>query len=94
MAVYLISYDLNRQKDYARLIQAIQAYKAYARVLYSQWLVQSDRTAAQVATDLLQHVDRDDGILVAEMTQPGISWRSLLISDDAMNKWYSASRRC
>jgi hypothetical protein len=91
--IYLISYDLNRQKDYARLHARLLQYAAHARVLYSQGLVESNSSAFDVATDLLKYIDNDDGLLVSEVTK-NLAWRSLLVSDETMEKWQTAARGC
>ena len=92
--IYLISYDLNRGKDYTRLITHIEKkYPKRARVLYSQWLIQSEATPKQVGDDLLQHMDSDDGLMVSEMLDTTV-WRTLLISDATMQKWIAVARHC
>ena len=93
MAVYLISYDLNRRKDYTRLTNRIKQYKAHAQVLYSQWLIQSDQTAKQIGDDLVNYIDNDDAILVSEMIKTTV-WRNLMITDETMQKWIGAARAC
>ena len=93
MAVYLVSYDLNRRKDYTRLITRIKQSKAYSQVLYSQWLVQSDQGSKQVRDDLVRYMDADDAVLVAEMSKT-VAWRSLMIDDKAMQQWVDLARSC
>ena len=91
--IYLVSYDLNRQKDYARLHERLRQYSVQARVLYSQWLVESNLSAFEVASDLLKFMDNDDGLLVSEVTR-NLAWRSLLSNDETMGKWQAAARAC
>ena len=92
MAVHLVSYDLNRRKDYARLIARIRQY-THAQVLYSQWLIQTNLTPKQLGDDLIAYMDADDGILVSEMIDT-VVWRTLMISDATMQQWVSAARHC
>lgn len=91
MAVYLVSYDLNNEKNYPAVEERISRYTAHQRVLYSEWLVQSPNTALQVATDIEAALDSDDGLLVVEVTRP-TSWRNLRITDADMDKWVGAAR--
>ena len=92
MAVHLVSYDLNRRKEYTRLITRIKQY-THAQVLYSQWLVQTDLTPKQLGDDLINYMDADDGILVSEMID-SVVWRNLMIPNETMQKWVNAARTC
>lgn len=43
MAVFLVSYDLNKQgQNYTNLINAIKTYDAYIKCLHSQWLISTN----------------------------------------------------
>lgn len=68
--VYLVSYDLNNPgKDYQRLISAIERYNNPCRVLRSQWLIQSDKSATQIFNELIAFVDANDELFVCEITK-------------------------
>ena len=68
--VYLVSYDLNEpDKDYQRLIDAISRYGNPCRVLKSQWLIQSDKSAKQLCDELTAFVDESDELFVCEVNQ-------------------------
>ena len=70
MTAYLVSYDLNTPgKDYRNLIDAINRYDNPCRILKSQWLIHSDKTAAQLCKELLAFVDANDEILVCELSE-------------------------
>jgi CRISPR-associated endonuclease Cas2 len=61
---YLISYDLNKDKDYSELYKAIKAYGTWAHIQDSIWAVVSTSTAEEVFDNLNKHVDKDDSLFV------------------------------
>ena len=62
---YVVSYDLDNQKDYPKLEKKIaELCRVRAKVLVSQWLVESTGTAKEVANLILVGMDADDSILV------------------------------
>ena len=92
MAIYLVSYDLQEQKDYPGLQARLEQFPRWARPLRSQWLVESNETAYDIAGELKRYVDRADRLLVSEITAE-VSWYNLQIGDDAMLAWQDAARR-
>ena len=72
MAVYLVSYDLNKpEQDYPALIRAIETYNAnnehFCKVLKSQWFLYSNKTAKQIFNHLSRFIDEDDELFVCEL---------------------------
>lgn len=67
MAAHMVSYDLIRRKDYPELFEALQKFD-YWHCLGSTWIIKSDKTAKQLADDLVQHMDADDKLIVATLT--------------------------
>jgi hypothetical protein len=67
--VYLVSYDLlhAKEEDYPELLTALRSDGAI-RILYSEWLVRSDRPALEVANRYQQHIHVSDRLLVCEVT--------------------------
>ena len=64
MALYLISYDLNKpEKDYPKLIDYLEQIGAH-RVLYSEWLVRIDLDRDGLLAATRAHVDSNDGLMV------------------------------
>ncbi len=63
----IISYDLNAPgKDYTALWAAIRALDPGARrILESVWWIRTGSTVPQVMERLKEHIDRNDGLLVA-----------------------------
>ena len=48
MAIYLISYDLIKTKDYKKLYDAIMSYQRYARITDSLWAIVSRKKAVEI----------------------------------------------
>ncbi len=92
MTVYLISYDLQKDKNYLGLEGRLERFSRWARPLGSQWLVESDDTAYDIAGELKKYIDRDDRLLVSQITAE-VSWYNLQIGDEAMLQWQDSVRR-
>lgn len=77
MKLQLVSYDLNTPgQNYPAIVNRLQSIGA-TRILYSQWLVRTAMTAEQLRDDLVRYLDANDGILVADVTNSPMAWRSL-----------------
>lgn len=75
MKTYLVSYDLNTPgQNYDNLIHEIQKYDGYCPVLKSQWFICSNGTATDVYNHLCNHIDKNDRILVSELTSNHAGW--------------------
>jgi hypothetical protein len=76
MRTLLIGYDLKSPgKDYAPLHEAIKAQgSAWWHHLDSTWLVKTTRTSAEVRTSLREHLDRNDELLVIDVTGRSRAW--------------------
>jgi hypothetical protein len=72
MATYLIGYDLNKHKDYPKLIEAIKALSGtWWHHLDSTWILVTDRTAVDMRDTLKKHIDSDDELLVVKLSGEG-----------------------
>lgn len=71
----LISYDLKRVKDYPKLYDCLNQWKAQ-RLLESLWVAHLVGPPATVAQILQNYVDGDDALLVIELPL-GIDWAGL-----------------
>jgi CRISPR associated protein Cas2 len=81
MALYFISYDLRKNRDYQKLYDALKAFKA-VRILESQWCFNRINTSAAGLRDhFKQFIDSDDGLSVAEVTD-WATWNTLGTPDD------------
>ena len=77
MKTYLISYDLGvpeTSEDYKSLIAYIKSYGTWAKPLYSEWLIRTDKTCAQVRDEIGKQTDSNDKVLVIDVT--GTAWAS------------------
>ncbi|WP_419877682.1 CRISPR-associated protein Cas2 [Brevibacillus centrosporus] len=65
MAVYLISYDLDKPgQNYSKVHEAIKSYGSWAKVLESTWLIETTQTAGQVRDNILRSMDENDKLFV------------------------------
>lgn len=85
MAVYSITYDLIKDKDYSEVIEAIKSISGYwAKPTKSQWLVDTIKSEKEIRDYLLNYTDHDDKILVCKIDMP--CWATRNISEDVL-KW-------
>ncbi|MBW8762948.1 MAG: hypothetical protein JF592_10230 [Microbacterium sp.] len=75
MATHLIGYDLNKEKSYDDLIEAIKGLGSWWHHLDSTWIVRSTLTAKEVRDHLRPHLDADDELLVVDVTGRARAWR-------------------
>lgn len=66
MPLFTIAYDLNKQKDYKRLIEALREAGA-KKILFSDWTLRGNYTPKQLFDQFLQFIDGDDALLVAQI---------------------------
>ena len=91
MALYLVSYDLDKPgQDYPDLISRLQQLGA-RRILYSEWFLISNASAVAVRDDLLRYMDANDRILICELKNHA-AWQQMMISDaDTLQFFRSAT---
>ncbi|GGY12792.1 CRISPR-associated protein Cas2 [Pseudoduganella dura] len=68
MTTYTVSYDLNKEKDYARLLNELRRLNG-VRVQASYWLVAVSNTAEELHNHLKTFVDKDDALWVSEVVR-------------------------
>lgn len=69
---YLVSYDLNKSgKDYSGVYEAIQSASTgmWCKPLESVYIIRSSLSAEAIYNRVAQHLDRDDCVLVIEVTE-------------------------
>lgn len=70
MAVYLISYDLiTPGQKYEKVHALIKSYGTWAKPLESTWLVKTNETVQDVRGKVLNALDKNDKLLVVEVTR-------------------------
>ena len=75
MRTLLVGYDLNKQPEsYADLIAKLKSFGTWWHGLDSTWLIRSDHTVAQLRDELMAFLDRDDELVLLDVT--GDSWGS------------------
>lgn len=66
MALYFVTYDLRNSRDYQKLYDALEGFKA-VRVLESTWCFNRINTTSEGLRNYFgTFVDGDDGLLVSE----------------------------
>ena len=66
----IVGYDLNKAgQNYDKLIDALKSnYDNWWHYLDSTWLIKTTKTAVEVRDELQTFIDRNDELLVAELT--------------------------
>jgi len=85
MKTLLISYDLKgleTSDDYKKLIEYIKNYGTWAKPLYSQWFVRTEKTCTTVRDEIKGEVDSNDKVLVLDVT--GINWSAYNLSKEVI----------
>jgi hypothetical protein len=70
MATYIVTYDLNNETRRPPIVQAIKAYKTWARLSESSYAIVTDNSPSQVYAYLKQHLDGDDQLYVIALHKP------------------------
>ncbi|MBN3851995.1 SinR family protein [Paraburkholderia sp. Ac-20340] len=86
MAIYFVGYDLTKKpfQNYENLIAAIKGYEVYWGNLDSTWLISTNHTAEQIRNNLVQHIHKDDRLLVAKIA-PEAAWTDSF--SDTAKQW-------
>ncbi|MBZ5573290.1 MAG: SinR family protein [Acidobacteriia bacterium] len=88
MALYLISYDLDKPgQDYPDLIARLKEFGAQ-RVLYSEWFLIHSATPVQLRDDLMRFMDANDRILVVELKNYA-AWQRLMIDGNTVKAFFN-----
>lgn len=88
MKKYVITYDLRAPgRDYEKLFETIQSYPNWCHLVESVWIVESDRTAAEIRDHLAQYIDRNDQLWVGGWTGEA-AWHGL---DVQRSNWLRAA---
>ena len=67
MALYFLSYDLRKARDYEKLYEQLDDFSA-VQVLESVWCFKRFNTSASALRDYFEgYIDKDDGLCVVEV---------------------------
>ena len=67
MALYFVSYDLRKERDYDDMYELLETLDA-KKVLESTYCFNSDRTSIELRDQFKQCIDADDGVCVTKVT--------------------------
>lgn len=68
MALYFLTYDLRKSRNYQPLYDELQNFSA-VRILESTWCFKRMNTSAKgLRGHFAQYIDSDDGLIVSEVT--------------------------
>jgi hypothetical protein len=65
LPLFVVNYDLIKNKDYQSLWDRLARYRA-RRVLLSSWVIKANCTAIDLRDDLSRFIDPDDRLFVDE----------------------------
>ncbi len=89
LAAFLVGYDLHKPvQNYADLFDKLKSYATWWHGLDSTWIVKAALTTAQLRDQLMEHIDRDDDLLVVEIT--GANWGSYGFTTE-LSAWLKAN---
>lgn len=81
MSLYSISCELNLISDYADLRKALESYP-HQHVMESYWLIESARSAEQIANHLIPHIGGNDALVVDQVSDRWTSFNTRVVSDN------------
>lgn len=65
LALFVLTYDLVKNKDYDKLITELERLEA-AKIALSVWFLEVENTAGEVRDHLMGFIDDDDKLVVIE----------------------------
>jgi hypothetical protein len=88
VALFLVTYELSADADYAELRAKLTAATSWWHHIGSTWLIVADRSVHDLCGDLQKSVYEGDKLLVVEITDQAMRWRGL---PDEATEWLLAS---
>jgi hypothetical protein len=88
MPAFLITYDIHKgdSEQYRDLIDAIKAYRTWARVTESSWIVVTEDDASAIRDNLSQHMDDEDRLFVLK-SGVAAAWKNVRCKSSWLKKW-------
>ncbi len=68
MALFIISYDLNKTKNYQKLWKELERLDCH-RAIESLWLASLNNTSMEILEHFKDFIDDDDSLIVAKTTK-------------------------
>ena len=87
MKTILVSYDLRTPEtsaDYKKLHEYLQGFSRWAKPLYSQYLIVTEKTVSTVLDEVESLVDNNDKVLVLDVS--GSGWATINLGAK-VNEW-------
>jgi CRISPR-associated endonuclease Cas2 len=79
MHLHVVSYDLDKPgQNYPAIIKRLEQLGA-KRIQFSQWMLKSTMTAAELRDDLARFIDATDMLLVVDATNAPMAWTKLKV---------------
>jgi GH43 family beta-xylosidase len=82
MAVYIVTYDLNKELHRPKIVEAIKTYGSWAKLSESSYAIQTNLTPEQVYNHLKPMIDGNDNIYIISLRHP---WTGFGKKD--VNEW-------
>lgn len=86
MNSFIISYDLNNEKDYSKLITEIESYPNAAKINKSVWFINSQNKSSEIRDNLVNYIDSDDSLFIAKLTGQA-AWRNVICSSQHLKDY-------
>ncbi len=86
MNSFIISYDLNNEKDYSKLITEIESYSNAAKINKSVWFINSQNESSEIRNNLIDYIDSDDSLFIAKLTGQA-AWRNVICSSQHLKDY-------
>lgn len=82
MTSKIIEYDLRKPgRNYDSLYAAIKSYEHWAHITESTWFIKTSASCVQVRDNLLQVMDANDRLFVAELSGTA-AWNNVICDND------------
>lgn len=70
MAVYIVTYDLNKETKRPDIVGEIKKYGSWAKLSESSYAISTSETVAAVYGKMQKHLDQNDNLYVITLKRP------------------------
>lgn len=81
MAVFIVTYDLNRETKRPPIVEEIRKTSGWAKLSESSYAISTQETASEVYTRFKPLLDDNDDFFVITLKRPFMSWASKEVND-------------